>query len=76
MSHVQCKDDKEQNCIYNDSQEHLGNIDVSKPLEQGLMRIRDETFPKVYKATIDFRREMSCLLNNGPECKDAVWSDV
>jgi hypothetical protein len=28
--------------------------------------------PKIYKATVDFRRPMSCLLNDGPEGKDVI----
>jgi hypothetical protein len=48
----------------------MGNANVSEPLEQGFSRGKVKSFPEIYKAAVDFRRTMSCLLDDGPEGKD------
>jgi hypothetical protein len=57
---------------HNGNQSSLRNANVSVPLEHGFSRDTVKIFLKIYKAAVDFRRMMLCILNDGPEGKDVV----
>jgi hypothetical protein len=50
----------------------MGDANVSEPLEQGFSWDGVESLSKIYKAAIDFRRPMLCVLNDGLEGKDMI----
>jgi hypothetical protein len=50
----------------------MGDANVSEPLEHGFSQDGVESLPKIYEATIDFRRSMSSLHNDGPKDKDVI----
>jgi hypothetical protein len=47
----------------------MGDANVFEPLEHGFFRGEVKSLPKIYKAVVDFRRFMLCLLNDGLEGK-------
>jgi hypothetical protein len=54
----------------------MGDANVSAPLEQGFSWDGVKILMKIYEAAIDFRRLLSCLLNDGLEGKDVINGQV